>query len=39
MWDAWISFAKAAGNRTGVNCLCQAPWIAGKWALAGTVEF
>lgn len=38
VWDAWISFAKAAGNRTGVNCPCQAPWIAGKWALAGAVE-
>lgn len=36
VWDAWISFAKAAWSRTGVNCLCRAPWIAGKWALGGT---
>lgn len=39
MWDAWISFAKAAGSRAGVNCPCQAPWIAGKWALVGTAVF
>lgn len=39
VWDTWISFAKAAGNRTGVKCLCQAPWIAGKCFLQELLNF